>query len=388
MNDSTEISYDNFIVQIASGKIYKDKSFSTTLEFLTNLIKGIIHHVDLTLVDPLIQGYDPSEAAIDVENLGKLDFNSMVDAIVNSTSKITIFTSGTTGQPKKVTHSLSNLIREVRTSTRHRGAIWGYAYNPTHMAGLQVLFQALLNGNTLVDLFGKSKSSVISMLENHTVTHLSATPTFYRLLLPLNRPNTSLKSVSLGGEKSDTLLIENLKTSFPNAKINNIYASTEAGTLFSADGEYFYVKSHLLEKVRFRKSELEIHASLLGSGMADQEWYATGDLVEWKDDDKKYFKFVSRKNEMVNVGGNKVNPHDIETQLKSIERVIDCLVYGVPNPILGNMICADIVVKDSSIDEFTIKKILRNNLENYQIPRKINIVDELKTTRTGKLKRK
>ena len=110
--------------------------------------------------------------------------DEIVSAIQTSKSEITIFTSGTTGQPKKVLHNIMTLTRSVRTGDKYKNQVWAYAYNPTHMAGLQVFFQAFENQNTLINVFNQSREYVYQQIKAMNITHMSATPTFYRLLLP------------------------------------------------------------------------------------------------------------------------------------------------------------------------------------------------------------
>ncbi len=93
--------------------------------------------------------------------------------------KVTLYTSGTTGIPKKVTHNFNSITRFVKISERNTNSIWGFAYNPTHMAGIQVFFQALLNGNAIVRLFGLSANEIHREINENFITHISATPTFY-----------------------------------------------------------------------------------------------------------------------------------------------------------------------------------------------------------------
>lgn len=387
--EGISIDYETLQVEVSKGGLIKTSSaYHNTSEFLLNFFRAIVHGVDITLVDPL-HPLTSSKDQVMVDEIKMDTLENLREALINSVSKVTIFTSGTTGQPKKVIHSMKNLLREVRIHKRHEDAVWAFAYNPTHMAGIQVLLQAICNFNTIIDVFGKGKSEVLEAISTHKVTHISATPTFYRLLVPVNEPLQTVRSVSLGGEKSDAMLHSTIKLMFPNARIFNIYASTEAGTIFSSHGTNFVIKNNLLNKVKIENNELLIHKSLTGDYGAEKKdiWYSTGDTVEWIDKENRVFKFISRKNEMINVGGNKVNPHEVEEKIMAIPGVRGCFVFGKPNPLLGNMVCAEVVLSDNQVTEVIIKRSLRESLEAYQIPRKINIVPKLKTTRTGKLKR-
>ena len=108
------------------------------------------------------------------------------------------------------------------------------------------------------------RAEVYSKIERYQVTHISATPTFYRLLLPFEQSYPSVQRVTLGGEKSDNHLYENIHKIFPEAKINNVYASTEAGSLLVAKGDSFQIPISIRNKFMVVDNELLIHKSLLG----------------------------------------------------------------------------------------------------------------------------
>lgn len=156
-------------------------------KYFSNLIKALVNNKPLVLLDSDLSlselGGINEEKINVIEKLRTQKFSSMdevVKALQQSASEITIFTSGTTGQPKKVIHSVQGLTRSVRCAERYQWQVWAYAYNPTHMAGLQVFFQAFENQNTLVNVFGLARNEVYSLIEKYSVTHISATPTFYR----------------------------------------------------------------------------------------------------------------------------------------------------------------------------------------------------------------
>ncbi len=178
--------------------------------------------------------------------------------------RITLFTSGTTGLPKKISHTFNSMTRQVRQNDRHKDDVWGYAYNPTHMAGLQVFFQALLNENTIVRIFGLDKDGIVSELSINDVTNISATPTFYRMLLPADCVCPVVKRITSGGEKFDAHALTMLHSMFPNAKITNVYALTEAGSIFASQGNEFIVKEDIKDLVKVEDGELYLYRSLLG----------------------------------------------------------------------------------------------------------------------------
>lgn len=394
-----EYSYDELLRSLNEGDTYYPYFKTSDVYFyFVNLIKALAASYPLVLLDSDINpseiiGLDESRVNV-AESISSVSFQSMddvVSAVQGSKSDITIFTSGTTGRPKKVVHSIRTLTRSVRIGDKYKGQIWAYAYNPTHMAGLQVFFQAFENQNTLVNVFNQSREYVYAQINNKNITHISATPTFYRLLLPFEKDYESVIRVTLGGEKSDQHLYDSIKKIFPNAKINNVYASTEAGSLFAAKGDCFQIPETIKDKFRVVEDELLIHKSLLGSSDSfkfTNDYYHSGDLIEWVNEMQGIFRFKSRKNELINVGGYKVNPGEVEVAIMDIEGVKQAMVYGKANSILGNVLCADVVLEPGAeLKELDIKKVLGVQLQDFKIPRRIKFVEEISLTRTGKMKR-
>ena len=186
-------------------------------------------------------------------------------------------------------------------------------------------------------------------------------------------------------------MYDSIKKIFPLAKINNIYASTEAGSLFVAQGDCFRIPEAIRNKIRVEEDELFIHKSLLGKSEHFQligDYYPSGDLVEWQDDERNTFKFKSRKNELINIGGYKVNPGEVESALLSIAGISQVRVYGRSNSVLGNILCAEVRLEPSSVlEEVEIRNQLKDCLQDFKIPRYFKFVETLSLTRTGKLKR-
>jgi acyl-coenzyme A synthetase/AMP-(fatty) acid ligase len=364
--------------------------------YLFNFIKAICNQIDLTLLDldftneevlNLTQkNYEPiviQKQFIEIQNIEDLKTH-----LQNSKSILSIFTSGTTGQPKVVEHTVQNLIRNTKIGPKYQGNCWGLAYNPTHIAGVQVLFQALLNGCSLINLFEATRNEVYDSIKLNGITHISATPTFFRLLLPFEQQCENIQNISIGGEKSSEILIENLKKIFPFARINNIYASTEAGSLFASHGVGFKIPNSKKEYIKIEKNEIYVHQTLLGNSkeLQNETWFSTGDLIEWINEEEGYFKIISRKNELLNIGGNKVNPAEVEQCLEAIDGIKEAYVYGRPNSVLGTILCCDICCEEN-ISELDIKQQLKEKLQPIKIPRKFYFKTAMEVTRNGKIKR-
>lgn len=394
------VSYSELLCYVGNAKTCKCVlSAKDVKQFFFELVCALAYGKDICLVDfdatqseLFALGIEDAEKAQAICETKKIDSPlALLECVKNSTSKITLFTSGTTGLPKKVIHTVKTLSRAVRISEKYAKHVWGFAYNPTHIAGLQVFLQAIFNLNEIVFLFGEMPDKIFSLIDSKKITHISATPTFYRMLLGKDSVFKSVLRITCGGEKSDNILYAKLAKLFPCAKINNIYAATEFGTLLVCSGEYFSIPNSLSDKIKVQNNSLFVHKSLMGisDSLPDfGEWYKTGDLVEFVDTEKTKFRFIARQCNLVNTGGYKVNIEEVEDVLRQMPQVADAAVYGQKNSVIGNILCADIKpAKNAELEIPQIRQFLAARLQPFKIPRKITFVESLKQTATGKLKR-
>ena len=302
-------------------------------------------------------------------------------------ARIGIFTSGTAGRPKRIDHTLESLLRGIRVSENHRNDVWGFAYNITHFAGIQVILQAMMNENPIINIFGKNAQQAEYLLFQYGCTCISATPTYYKSFI-LNSPgeNSMVRNVTFGGEKFSNHLLEKINAKYPNAKIRNEYASTEVGSLISGNGEAFSIPSNLKHLIRISpNNHLLIHKNLVTHMRFNGEWYDTNDTVVLNEDGS--FQIQNRDSDFINVGGYKVNPLEVEDVISTVNGVVDVTVYGRKNSVIGSILVADVVVAQNE-DEKEIKMRilgrLRNELQDFKIPRLIKFVDAVNKSRTGK----
>jgi len=366
--------------------------FNEPLKFFTQLLFNICNNIDSILFDNDMsesekEFYEKDLILYDNLYSNKInDINDLLNLIYNSKSRICIFTSGTTGKPKKVNHSVSKFVEMSRVDDKYKNDIWSFLYNPTHMAGIQVFFQALLNQNFIIFLFKSTRKQFINSCNKYSVTSISATPTFFRLLAPFDFKLKSIKKCTLGGEKSDLNLNNNLKNIFPCTKLYNIYASTEAGTVFiSTKGNLFKVMNSTIDKVKFIDNEIFLHKTLMYENYKE-EWFPTGDIVEFTNESKTEFRFLSRNSDTVNIGGNRINLLEIESEIYKIKGVENVLVYTLENSVIGKVLVSKIVTSIKySKKEFKLQ--LKEKLQSYKVPAIIKFVNEIEVTRTGKIKR-
>lgn len=313
-------------------------------------------------------------------------------------------TSGTTGKPKLVPHKLDGLtLTTGRDQARGRGQVWGLLYDYTRFAGLQVVLQSLLSGATLVAPSNDQPlEQRIQALAEAGASNLSATPTLWRkLLMTPASASLQLRQITLGGEIADDAILSALGRQWPQARIRHIFASTEAGVGFSvADGRAGFPTTFLTDPplgigLRLSEGRLFIRndsvaSQYLGSegAIARDGWVDTGDLVALDED---RVRFLGRGNGVINVGGDKVHPEEVEAVILGHPQIGMVQVYAKKNPIMGALVAADIQLQPGTEvhaglrDE--LKSWLAARLERHKVPAFIRIVDTFDTNAAGKLKR-
>ena len=310
-------------------------------------------------------------------------------------------TSGTTGLPKIARHSLKALTGRIRThSERREPSRWLLTYPASSFAGLQVVLTAVLSGDTLACPEDHSIKTLVRCAGNVGVTHISGTPTFWRgVLLALGGTSLpGLRQITIGGEVVDQTTLDRLRVRFPEARITHIYASTEAGAVFAvSDGRAGFPSDWL--RAPFDDVELDIREGLLwvrtprrmlGYVSTHQAigdpgtWLCTGDRIR-VESDRTYF--TGRSDQIINVGGSKVWPDDVETVIRAVQGVVDCRVSGVASPISGKVLVAEVVIAPEMAADGIRRTIIsqcRAKLASFQVPRVIRTVPEITLAPSGK----
>lgn len=317
-----------------------------------------------------------------------------------------IRTTGTTGLPKAARHDWRVLAQTVAGIRPRPGQRWLLAYGPHQFAGVQVLLHVVASQATLVAPFPRQPRDGLEALLSDGVTCVSATPTFWRFLLAEARsrkvPLPPLEQVTLGGEASPADLLDELRTTFPGARVSQVYASTEFGSITSVrDGrpgiavEALHSETNPISNVRVADGELWVRAGAGMLGYAGEtgaeaapgagQWQPTGDVVEIVDG---RVLFRGRTSEVINVGGVKVPPLPVEDRIAALDSVALARVFGRPNPLTGSIVAVDIVPVGGPADADTER--IRTEVEAAVAdlprawqPRSVTFVDAIET-RGGK----
>ena len=319
-------------------------------------------------------------------------------------STITILTSGSTGKPKAVRHSWAGLMRPVRQTVKHSAARWLLTYRPHLYAGFQVVLQCFANCGTLVIPDPSADPlQVVRLMLSAGVQYVSATPSYWKRILVLcsreQLREIPLLQLTLGGEIVDQTLLDELKRTFSRARIVHIYATTELGRCFSVtdgvagfpatyldgiSGDGVCLKVHDGELL-VRSANAMLRYDALFSGQSDsKEWVETGDLVEMSGG---RIHFVGRKGDIVNVGGQKVHPFEIERVIRVIPGVADARVFGRRSSLMGQVVACE-VVPDKGQDPNALKEAVtqacRSRLSPAQQPRFVQMVTHIDLSGAGK----
>ena len=300
---------------------------------------------------------------------------------------LVLFTSGSSGEPKGALHDFSKLLAKFSVKRNPFLTINFLLFD--HWGGLNTLLHILSNGGTIIFLENRSPDYVCELIETFKVELLPASPTFLNLLV-LSRAYErfslkSLKLISYGAEPMPESLLKHLNLLFPDIKFQQTYGLIELGVMRSKSqyNDSLWVKiggegyqTRVVDGILQIKSD----SAMLGylnakSPFTEDGWFITGDSVEV---DGEYFKILGRLSEMINVGGEKVFPQEVENVILEIPEVEDVVVYAERNIITGMIVCAKIKFNGTESKPEFVKKVktyCRLKLEYYKVPVKIELVD-------------
>jgi acyl-coenzyme A synthetase/AMP-(fatty) acid ligase len=276
-------------------------------------------------------------------------------------------TSGTTGRPKWVEHPMTALLDGLKSGDS-ASAVWLLTYAASSFAGVQVILSALLGGHCLVcRASSDSLHTLVDLVARHAVTHASGTPTFWRGFLRLagQRPSP-FRHITLGGETADAPTLQLLAQRYPQARIRHIYATTETGVVFTvSDGLPGFPAAWLGKELPTGLSaSLSSNRTLLvhrpGANKDCLSSYIdTGDVIELK---AGRALFRGRVDSLINIGGLKVFPEDVEAHILSLPEVSDVRISAQPSPITGCILTADVVPVDAHVSQDYLVRLLRQHL--------------------------
>ncbi len=300
-----------------------------------------------------------------------------------------LFTSGSSGDPKVVVHDLTRLLEPFRDPGRPLRTVSVLLFD--HWGGLNTLLRVLASGGFLACPASRRPDDVCALVEKYSLELLPASPSFLNMMLLSGARGrhdlSSLRTITYGAEPMPPALLERLARTFPGVRLQQTYGLVELGVMktrsagsesllmeVGGEGYEFRVVDGLLE--------IRAEASMLGylnapSPFTEDGFFRTGDRVEEHDG---LIRVLGRDSEMINVGGEKVMPTEVESVLLTCDAVADVVVYGEAHPLLGQVVVADVVAIDGATsDEASLRRAIRmhaaNRLPPHQVPMKVRLVE-------------
>jgi acyl-coenzyme A synthetase/AMP-(fatty) acid ligase len=301
---------------------------------------------------------------------------------------LVLFSSGSTGASKAAVHDLSFLLNKFKVPRQKKCTITFLLFD--HIGGINTLLYTLSNAGCVVTLGDRAPDAVCQAIDTHGVQILPTSPTFLNLLLLSeayrNYGLKSLELVTYGTEAMPESTLKRFCTAFPHVRMQQTYGLSEVGILRSKSraNDSLWVKvggEDYETRVVDGLLEIKAKSAMLGylnapSPFTPDGWFMTGDEVEVDGD---YLRILGRRSEMINVGGAKVFPIEVENVIQQMEGVEDVAVSGERNPITGSLVKARVKLStDETLKDFRkrMNTFCKDRLERFKIPQKVEFVAE------------
>lgn len=316
--------------------------------------------------------------------LGRQTSHALYDALWRRHHPgLVLFSSGSTGRSKAVLHDAHRLLAKFRTRRQARCTIAFLSFD--HIGGINTLLHVLSNGGTVVTVADRTPATICRAIAQHRVQVLPTSPTFLNLLLMSGAADqadlSSIETITYGTEVMPEGTLERLRARFPNATLLQTYGLSEVGILRSKSesSESLWVRvggEGVETRIVNGMLEIKSASAMLGylnapSPFTDDGWFMTGDAVEERDG---FLRVFGRTSDLINVGGEKVFPAEVEDVLLRIEGVVDAVVHGEPHVIVGNAVVATVNLSTTeTAGEFRKRMVrfCREHLQPYKIPQKV-----------------
>jgi long-chain acyl-CoA synthetase len=299
---------------------------------------------------------------------------------------LVLFSSGSTGKIKGTVHDLWRLLRKYERRRHDLRTITFLLFD--HIGGIDTLFYCLSNASAIVVIESREPEAVCATIEQHRVEVLPVAPTFLNLLYFSRAYQkydlSSLKYVTYGAEVMSPQTLGLCREMLPTANLLQKYGATEIGTPRSAskspDSVWMKLGGEGFSwRVVDGMLQIKAESAMLGylnapSPFTEDGWFLTGDCVEV---DGEYLRVLGRNSDLINVGGRKVYPAEVEAAVKEVAGVVEVTVSAEKNAFLGQIVTAT-VWKAPDADEadlrLRIKQHAAGRLDSYKVPARITFV--------------
>ena len=313
-----------------------------------------------------------------------------------------LFSSGSTGAPKAMIHNLDTLVDSYGDKKQKQINMLVFLMFD-HIGGINTMLNILSMNATMIIPQNRNADDICQLIEEYKIAVLPSSPTFLNLIL-INRSYekydlSSLRMITYGTETMPEGLLGRLKAVFSKVRFLQTFGTSETGiaatsskssssTFMKIDDENLEYK--IVDNELWLRSKTQILGYLNRSmeSFTNDGWFKTGDLVEL--DSEGFIKIIGRNKEIINVGGQKVLPSEVESVLLGMDEIEDCLVYGEQNAITGQSVSCDLVLK-SGVEadglKILVRKFCKDKLDNFKIPTRVNVVQKTEFTERFKKSR-
>jgi len=298
-----------------------------------------------------------------------------------------LFSSGSTGESKAAVHDIMGMLNKFKVPRHARRAITFLLYD--HIGGFNTMLYQLSNGGCIVTVQNRDPDTVLATIEKYKVELLPTSPTFINLMLLSEGHRrydlSSLQVVTYGTEPMPESTLRRFHSSLPHINLQQTYGLSEVGILRSKSrsSDSLWVKlggEGFQTRVVDGILQIKAESAMLGylnapSPFTTDGWFNTGDKVEV---DGEYFRILGRQSEIINVGGQKVYPAEIESVLQEMPEIAEVAVYGEKNAIVGEIVCAAVRLRearDARDFQRELRQFCRQRLQQFQIPARVKLVE-------------
>lgn len=313
---------------------------------------------------------------------------------------LVLFSSGSTGKPKGILHDFKQVVEKFRKQRQATVAIPFLMID--HFGGINTILAITASLGTIVTVSDRSVVNICSAIQRFSVELLPATPSFLTLLMASKLHDkfdmSSLTRITYGTEVMPQSTLDRLHNAFPSVKLQQTYGLSEVGVLRSQSrddgslwvrigGEGFQTK--IIDSVLWIKSDYAMVGYLNAPSVFDADgWFNTQDQVEV---DGEYFRILGRITDLINVGGQKVYPAEVESVILELENVEDVAVFGESHKLLGQIVVAKIVLTYPE-EIHSLKRRVRQaclmKLATFKVPVKVVLAQGvLHSARQKKIRR-
>jgi len=328
-----------------------------------------------------------------IQALNSKKYNLLEKLKADKSSGLMLFSSGTTGKPKAIIHNFDVMLEKYSDKICNPQNIIA-VYLPDHIAGIDVWLNCFSTGSKLVIPKERTPQYILKALSEHKIEIFPASPTLLRLLFLSDikkYDSDTLKLVIYGSEMMSETFLQALQQALPHTKFKQSFGTSETNVIKTKSHPSKKRFFKILNPYKIINNELYLKSntqSFLGylntqaQALDTQGYFATGDLVEVLKDEEEYLKIIGRIKEVINVGGEKVVPQEVEGVILELPGISDCLVYGENNAITGQSVSAKIVLKQgitfsNQEAKKQIRSFLKDKLATFKIPTKVEIVESL-----------